>query len=337
MRRIIILKYLVLFVVAATTFFLFYQYPAPADRILNIQNYFITVSGIISGIVIAYLAAKLFNIKQERENRQLILNKLSKKLTSFRRVLYCIIKSYNFWVEYDKLKQFKREFADLNYQRLHKQGTKTDALKAKYYAQQDDLQISDTTVDLFLAMEAIYGEGEFDTFGDWVFSPNIHFNYSIEELERMSEPANQIWYYLEGRYGKHTEGLINEKGISKLHENNLYLWVSEIDPKFQMKDFDRRLIGDIANEFYTTYIPHLIQLTERNQASLPKSFNILFWNLITIFGIGVIFPLFIQCVSLSNSNNIALTLSAVGIIVVAFVNLIFDFYIIMNREIHPIN
>ncbi|MGH2647816.1 MAG: hypothetical protein ACRDE8_09630, partial [Ginsengibacter sp.] len=226
MRHFIILKYITLLVVAIVTFFLFNSYPAPADRIVNIQNYFITVSGIISGIIIAYLAAKLFNIKQERENRQVILNNLSKKLTNFRRVLYCIMKSYNFWVEYAELKQFKKEYGDLNYQRLHKQGTKADELKIKYYSQQDYLRISDTTVDLFLAMEAIYGEGEFDSFGEWVFSPNIHFHYSIEELNRMSEPANQIWYYLEGRYGKHTEGLINENGISKLHEKNLYLWIS---------------------------------------------------------------------------------------------------------------
>ena len=68
---------------------------------------------------------------------------------------------------------------------------------------------------------------------------------------------------------------------------------------------------------------------------MPKSFTNLFWNLVTIFVIGVIFPLFIQCLSLPSKWNIILTLSAVGVIVFAFVNLLFDFYTIMNKEVRP--
>ena len=46
----------VLVVVGIALALLFVLFPAPADRILNIQNYLITVGGIMSAFVIAYLA-----------------------------------------------------------------------------------------------------------------------------------------------------------------------------------------------------------------------------------------------------------------------------------------
>jgi hypothetical protein len=45
-------KNIVLVTAGILLLILFYNYPAPKDRILNIQNYLITVSGIISALVI---------------------------------------------------------------------------------------------------------------------------------------------------------------------------------------------------------------------------------------------------------------------------------------------
>ena len=327
-----ITKFLTLLTVATITFIFFYFHPAPSDRIINIQNYFITVSGIISGIIIAYLATKIFSIKQERENRQITIDQLSRKLTNFRRVLYFVLKSSNFWVEYQSLRKFKQEFNTLTFDQLHNQGEKKNEAVERYYDYDKRKYISDTTADLYLAMEAIYGEVVIETTSDWVYERNIYFDYTVESLNYMLWPSNQIWYYLDWRYHKHTEGQINDQGISQLYKDNLYESIAAIDIKFQNKDFDRKLLASVSTEFYTSYIPMLIELTNLNKASLPSSVTNLFWTLVIIFCLGAIFPLFIQCLNICDKLNIILTLSAVGVIVVAFVNLLFDFYKIMKQE-----
>jgi len=75
---------------------LFVLIPAPAARILNIQNTLITAGGIISAFAIAYLSSKIFALREERADRQHEINILSEKLTLFRRLLYYVMTSDKF-------------------------------------------------------------------------------------------------------------------------------------------------------------------------------------------------------------------------------------------------
>lgn len=67
-----VVKYSFMSITSTVIIALFYIIPAPVERIPDIQTNLITVSGIIAGIVIAYLATKLFSIKQTRENSKFI-------------------------------------------------------------------------------------------------------------------------------------------------------------------------------------------------------------------------------------------------------------------------
>lgn len=327
------MKYFTLALTATLIIIFFCLFPAPADRILNIQNYLITVSGIISGIIIAYLASKLFNVKQERAERQSLISNLSSKLTHFRRLLYYVMKSSSFWEEYQQLRTFKAEFSNLSFDDIHGSASPQKEIVKKYYERIPELKISDTTADLYLAMEAIYGKLQPDETGTWVFDPNIQFTYSIAQLNLMIWPANQIWYYLDGRYVKHTEGLINDRGLSPLYKNNIPETIGSVDDKFKNIDFDRKLLASIGSEFHSIFLPRLIELTAKNQTPLPISITNLFRTMVYIFCIGAIFPLFIQCLNLSCNLNLVLTLTAVGGIILAFINLLFDFFKIMKEEI----
>ncbi|MDD7885200.1 hypothetical protein [Flavivirga sp. 57AJ16] len=104
------IKYGILILVGLTLTFLFWKFPAPDDRILNIQNYLITVGGIMSAFIIAYLSAKLFNLKTDRNNRQLQVDKLGERLTAFRQLMYFIMNSHDFWNRYSDIAKFKKEY-----------------------------------------------------------------------------------------------------------------------------------------------------------------------------------------------------------------------------------
>ena len=88
-----IIKFLVLGIIATGVVYLYSKYPFEYSKTLTIQNNLITVSGIFAGIVVAYLSAMLFQIREERENYQIKLNHLADKLTNYRKILYMVMKS----------------------------------------------------------------------------------------------------------------------------------------------------------------------------------------------------------------------------------------------------
>ena len=169
---------------------LFFLFPSPADRILNIQNYLITVGGIISAFVIAYLSSKIFNLRSERTTRQIEIDKYSDKLTLFRRLLYYVMKSSGFWNYYDHIAEFKKKYTGLTYERLHHQGN--DELAKKFWLEEKDL--SSSTIDLYCAMECISGPSELESGGCtvWQVDKTARFSYSLDELSKYYDPCNQI-------------------------------------------------------------------------------------------------------------------------------------------------
>lgn len=306
--------------------------PAPEDiqRILNIQNYFITVSGIISGIIIAYLSGKLFNIKEERSRRQIEIDHLSNKLTNYRRLLYFLMNTPLFWVYHREISRFKRQYPNLNFFVLGDFENKThEDERVKFLL--EDKTYHHTTIKLYLAMEAIYGENELAT---WAHSRIARFRYSSQEVLRCYDPSSTIWYFLEGGYSKWTKGEIDDTKMPVYFLDGIRDSLSAIETKYRDRDLDRHLMAEISNEFYEVYLPELYDLTLANESKLPQTLLSIYYNLIFIFCLGVIFPLILECVSLPIKVDLFLTLTSVAIIVVVFCNFLFDFYRIMNEEIH---
>jgi hypothetical protein len=307
-----------------------FVFPAPSDRILNIQNYLITVGGIISAFVIAYLSGKIFNLRTERENRQVKINKYGRKLTTFRRLLFYVMHSRNFWVYYDDISKFKKKYPHLNYERLHGQGE--DELRRAFWLDEKDLESS--TVDLYLAMEAIYGD--LDAPGiPWALDKSVSFDYSLDDLTKYHDPSNQIWYYLDGRYGKHGAGRFNDEGIWVLYEKYIPDTFSKISSKFKGKDFHRLILAEIASKFYGQYIPKMYELIQKN-TGIPRSLIITFYSLLSIMLFGVMLPIFIQSLSITIGLNIFLTLFFVWATIVSILKFIFDFFKFLDDDVHVV-
>lgn len=310
---------------------LFYKFPAPSERILNIQNYLITVGGIISAFVIAYLSGKIFNLRNERENRQVEINKYSEKLTNFRRLLYYVMKSRDFWVRYNDIAAFKKKYPGLNYERLHSQQG-DDELSRKFWLEEEEL--SSSTVDLYLAMEAIYGDIE-DGVMPWATDKSVSFNYSLDEIAKYYDPSNQIWYYLDGRFAKHGAGRFNDTGIWRLYESNANQAMAKIDTIYNGKEFHRLVLAEIGSEFYALYLPKLFELTEKD-TGIPRSLLKTFYSLFAIMIFGVLLPIIIQSINISGDLNILLTLIFVWATSLSLLKFIFDFYEFLDEDVHVV-
>jgi hypothetical protein len=323
-----IFKLIILLIVGLLLTFLFWKYPAPHDRILNIQNYLITVGGIISAFVIAYLSAKIFSLKTDRENRQVKIDKLSERLTAFRQLLYFVMKSNKFWVKYNDIAKFKKEYPGFDYDRLR--GSGEDPLRQKFWL--DEEHISQNTISLYSAMEAIY-DSEDNVLIPWAYEKAVSVRYSIEDLSKYHEPCNQIWYYLDGRYGKHGSGLFNDEGLSVLFYENYKELVAIADIKHKGKDFHRLVLADLGTKFYEYIIPKMAELIAQN-TGVPKGILKTFYSLLSIMLFGVIFPIILQSISVSNCLDTTLTLSFVNLTTLSLLYFLFEFYSLIYDEVH---
>lgn len=312
---------------------LLFLFPAPADRILNIQNYLITVGGIISAFVIAYLSSKIFNLRSERAARQIEIDKYSDKLTQFRRLLHYVMKSRDFWNYYDHIAKFKKKYNDLTYERLHRHSEDRDELVTKFWL--DEKELSSSTVDLYCAMESISGSADPEPgyMMTWHSGKAARFDYSLDELSQYFEPCNQIWYYLEGRYAKYGQGLFNDTGIWVLYKNDVSDIMARLNPKYKGQDFHRTILAEIATDFHEFNLPRLYDLTRQN-IGVPKSLLRTFNSLLFIMLFGVLLPIILQSLNVNDCLNVTLTLIFVWLTSVGLLNFMFAFYKFINNEVH---
>lgn len=322
---------MILFGLAVGILFIFF--PAPKDRILNIQNYLITVGGIISAFVIAYLSSKIFNLRGERSIRQIEIDKYSDKLTCFRRLLYYVMKSRDFWNYYDDIEKFKKRYPGLNYESLHSINIEDDDLGYKFT--RDDHGLSENTIDLYCAMECISGSADPEPgFVEvWQSNKAKRFHYSLEDISKYYEPCNQIWYYLDGRYAKHGRGRFNDTGIWIIFRNEVSDLMTRINPKYKGSDFHRDFLAEIAAEFHELILPRLYELTRQNvgiPVILLKTFN----SLLFIMFFGVLLPIILQSLKVYDNINISLTLLFVWLTSLGLLNFMFGFYQFLNNEVH---
>lgn len=324
-----IVKYLILILTGAVLLYLFIRIPFKMDMLRTIQNNLITTSGILTGIVIAYLSAKQFQIRQNREELQRKLIKLSDKLTNFRKILYRVMKSHDFWVRYQDIQKFKKKYPKITFTDLHNQGEEKNELVTQFWL--DEKEISSTTADLYLAMEEITGPIEYAD--RWAYDKLHSYNYKLDYLQRCYMPSNQIWYYLEGRYAKHTQGLINDTSIWILFKDDIREFASQIDSKYKDHDFDRHLLAQIGTDFHELYIPRLVELTRLTNKGLSGSMITLLVNLTVILTAGVLIPMIMQVLNIQLCIEKMLTFSMVFIVILGLANFMFDFYRMLDREI----
>lgn len=321
-------KVLIKIIIAELMFLMILRIEYNAMNITSIISNIITVSGIFAGIVIAYLLSKIFQIRGEREQRKVEIDKYSKKLTSFRKLLHYVMNSYEFWVRWDDIKKFENQYKGVDFDELHNQVGESKN-SSRFWLEEKGL--SRTTVDLYQSMKAIFDNP--DRTPIWVYDRTAEFNYSIDQLRKYYEPSGQIQYYLQGRYAKHTHGLINDKEINRRDVHRIREHASSIDSMFRNQDVDRNLIANVANEFYEIYIPKLLDLTILNHKGMSSGMKQMVISILMILLFGVVIPLLISITPYNIIIGSLIIKLMVSSIVVLLLNFISEFISIMNSEL----
>lgn len=322
-------KWFTVSLIVVITLNLFLVIPNLKVDLQRLQASLISASGIIAGILLAFLSQKMFQIIQGKNEARKKLNELSDKMTSYRKILYRIMSSHDFWVKYGDVNRIKQDAPGIRFRHLHNDDNESKAIRRKFWLYEYVPPISNTTVDLFLAMEQITGVKRRVEF--WAFDENEVYTYDLDYLYLAYNPSNQIWYYLVGRYNKHTHGLINESGLSVLYTHDLPTLMASIDSKYKEVDFSREVIGEISSTFHESIIPEMIRLTELLETSISKKVKQLFMYLVVILLGGVGIPLVIQLLDL-NGAEWGVTACMVVAVIVSLTLFLFDIFGIAEND-----
>lgn len=250
------------------------------------------------------------------------------KLTTFRKLLCYVMNSYEFWVKRDDITKFEKQYIGVDFDELHNQVGQSKS-SSRFWL--DEEELSRTTIDLYLSMKAILDDSDRTPF--WVYDRTAKFNYSLDQIRKYYEPSGQIQYYLQGRYQKHTHGLINDKLMNRRDVHRIREQASSIDTKFRNQEVDRNLIADVANEFHEVYIPKLLDLTNLNQKGMSSGMKQMVISILMILLFGVVIPLIISITPYNITTGSLLVKLMVSTIVVLLLNFISEFILIMKSEL----
>ena len=109
--------------------------------------------------------------------------------------------------------------------------------------------------------------------------------------------------------------------------------MTRLNPEYKGKDFHRTILAEIATEFYEFNLPRLFDLTRQN-TGIPKTLMMTFNSLFFIMGFGVLFPIILQSLNVSDSINTILTLIFVWLTSLGILKFMFGFYNFINEEVH---
>lgn len=314
-EKLRIIKWVIGLTITTVVSTVFYARPLKMDEVQNVQDNLISASGILAGILIVFLSAKLFQIAEDNNKSKELLNELSDKLTQYRKILYRILRSHEIWTNKRDVEKFKKEEFNATYYTLHADDIESKDIRRKYWLDAIDKPLSYTTIDLYLAMEEITGKSDETSY--WAYDDTTYYEYALEYLKRIENPANQIWYYLDGRYAKHTIGEINEDGFAtiELIDKNMNTLITSISPEFKSREFDRVLVAEISTFFYEKVIPEMIRIMVRRSKPLTKSVLGLLASLIIVLVAGVVMPLIFQLLDLGVSERIFTAIFVMTVIV----------------------
>lgn len=301
---------------------LFFKIPPPYERVLNIQNYLITLGGIFSGIVIAYLSGKIFQIKSERERRQIEIDKLSNKLTAFRKIIGLLKESRNFWKNYEDISRFTKKYPKYDYYDYYNKCIQIDP----------SLKVNESTILLYLAMNRIYDVKDVRIIPFEYKKYDETIRYDIEQLQEYYYPCNTIWYFLEGRYEKFGK---NSFADIKLNYNDDIIFkelIAIIDKTQKNKDFHREVIAKLGSDFAEEVIPRMIELISLN-TKIPNSLRMSFFSLVYIVTFAVLFPIILQSINVCSNIEVILTLIFVLLTTLFIINFLFNFYTFIREEV----
>ncbi|WP_299135274.1 hypothetical protein [uncultured Tenacibaculum sp.] len=287
----------------------------------------LTISGLIAGLIIAYLTAKVLQVRQEKIARLPELMELTQKLHKCRSVINKLIHS-RLWPD------GVRHFVDKKYKGL----THFDVREIVFVDSEPIEKATDFINDEeYSGLASLYLELKSFKFDQFPFDETLHTEfdvpvyYSSEIVQKWIDYdcGNCLWYYFEHKYAVYRDSL-NLADIYVGYKEDMKDNCIRIDQeRYKDLDFGPELLAKLGTQLTADILPKLVRIQRYMDSDLPKIIKYLF----VIAGLLIVFG-----VSLPLINNIyefspILDVLSISVIISTSFYLLISFYGFMKREI----
>lgn len=323
----LILSLIVFFVFFWTLSYNLYNKKNFLKLLIENRTDILTISGFISGLIIAYLTTKVLQIRQEKTALLPELSDYTQKLHKCRSVIDKLVHSrlwpddvkYLIDTKYKGLTHF--EYREIGF--VDSQPTE----RAREFM--NDKRFSGLAC-LYLELKSFkFDQYPFDQTLYTEFDVPVYYNSLIIQKWIDCNCGNGLWYYFDHKYAIYKDSL-NLKDIYIGYKEEIKDNCLRIDQeRYKNLEFGPELLSKLGSQIHLDILPKLIRLQRYMESDLPKIIKYLFAisGLLIVFGISL--PL------LNNVYTLSPFLDIISISVVISISfyLIISFYGFMKREV----
>lgn len=287
----------------------------------------LTISGLIAGLIIAYLTAKVLQIRQEKIARLPELTEQTQKLHKCRSVIDKLIHS-RLWPD------GVRHLVDKKYKGL----THFDVREIVFVDSNPTEQAKEFINDKeYSGLACLYLELKSFKFDQYPFDHTLYTEfdvplyYSSDIVQKWIDYdcGNGLWYYFDHKYAVYKNSMNLEDiyiGHKEEMKDNCLLIDQE---RYKDLDFGPELLAKLGTQLTEDILPKLVRIQRYMDADLPRIIKYLFMiaGLLIVFGVSM--PLINNLYAISPILDIV----SISVVVATSFYLLVSFYGFMKREI----
>lgn len=290
------------------------------------REYILTISGLLAGIIMAYLTSKVLQMREERITKLPQINELTQKVHRFRNIVNKLLSS-------DLLPRKVQNMVDTKYGGLTFFDYRENTFVGAKTTKQSIDYINDTScgglTHLYLEMRAFVPKNH--GFDETLYSEfEVSKFYDTQLLEKWVkyDCGNGLWYYFDNEYAVYRNSF--NLNIYKGYKDEILESCLQIDKeRYQGMSFDAKLLAKLGTQMHSDIIPKLFKAQLSIEKGLPKIVNYLFSIFVLLALFGVITPLLSSIFNLCPIWDMISISATIGIC--AYI--ILSFYGFMKQEI----
>jgi hypothetical protein len=267
--------------------------PEFGQQLSSLATIFLSISGFLSALILAYLAVSVINLKKNRSAVVGSLNRITQKMHNFRSIVELLMHS-KMWLP--GLKEYiDEEFEGLTFFEVK------EFYKGKSKLAIEFLQESHNygeTENLYLELKSLLMTNSKDK--KVIHDLNYPTIYNRDIVEKWLEHkcGSGLWYFFGYKYGAFKDSL-NLEAVFERHQDKIMTLANTIDSAaFEDSSFNEVFLSKLGEYMSKEVMPKLYQLHETMGSKLPRVMRYLYMVFLLLISFGVLLPLFFLLLNL---------------------------------------
>lgn len=260
--------------------------PRFSERLASLLNVFLSISGLLSAFILAYLAFAVMALKKNRTSAVGSLSTITKKMHDFRSIVELLMRS-KMWLPGLK-ENVDEEYDGLTFFEVKEFYKGKSKLAIEFL--QENHNFSETE-NLYLELKSLLMTSTKDKkVIEEVYYPQI-YNKDILEKWLEHKCGSGLWYYFGYKFGSFKEAL-NLDAVFERHQDKIMVLANTIDSTaFEDSSFNEVFLSKLGEYMSKEVMPKLYQFQAATNNKLPKILRYLYVIFLIISIFGILLPL----------------------------------------------